>query len=52
VWEEHITMQVVETLTKKSVQTKTQVDALTKKFQTLEKYVQESHCNTPISPNL
>jgi uncharacterized coiled-coil protein SlyX len=36
-------MQVVETLTEKSVQAKTQVDALTKKFQALEKSVQEAH---------
>jgi hypothetical protein len=43
VLKEHITLQVVETLVEKSVQEKTQVDVLTKKFQALEKSVQEAH---------
>ena len=39
VLEEHITVQMVETLTKKSVQAKKQVDELAKKFQELDRYV-------------
>jgi hypothetical protein len=40
---EHVTMQVVDTLTEKSVHAKKKLDALSKKFHTLEKSVQEEH---------
>jgi hypothetical protein len=37
VLKEHITMHAVETLAEKSAKAKTQVDALMKKFQVLER---------------
>jgi preprotein translocase subunit SecA len=43
VLEEHITMQVVETLIEKSAQEKKQVDELAKELQEFERSVQVAH---------